>query len=119
MKEVDFNRFDFDAMTAIAKENPTEFERLRQQAIDEAIENAPPERRARLRGLQWRIDQERRNRTPLSACIRISRMMWDQLMESGGFLGPKRHDALNDDESRYEAAPAKVLSFPSGGGHRQ
>jgi hypothetical protein len=118
MKEADFSKLDFDSMTAIAKESPSEFERLRQQAIDELIESAPPERQARLRGLQWRIDQERRNRTPLSACIRISKMMWDQLMESGGFLGPRIQDDLTV-ETHREPVQGKVLSFPSGGGRRQ
>ncbi|RLJ20658.1 hypothetical protein DJ031_05220 [bacterium endosymbiont of Escarpia laminata] len=44
------------------KVRPEDFERLRLAAIDEFIESAPEERRQRLRCLQWRIDQERRNR---------------------------------------------------------
>ena len=114
MKGLDFSKLDFDSMTAMAKDNPSEFERLRQKAINEVIESAPPERQARLRGLQWRIDQERRNRTPLSACIRISKMMWDQLMESGGFLGPKLQPNLTPN-MRQETVPGKVLSFPASG----
>ena len=118
MKEVDFSKLDFDSLTAIAKESPSEFERLRQQAIDELIESAPPERQARLRGLQWRIDQERRNRTPLSACIRISKMMWDQLMASGGFLGTRLSESLAG-EADGKTVQSKVLSFPLGGERRR
>ena len=117
MKDPDITRLDFDSLVAIAQKDPLEFERLRQKAIDDFIESVPVERRERLRGLQWRIDQERRNRTPLSACIRISKMMWEQLMESGGFLGP-RLEGKPHGETRAKAAPAKVLSFPLGSGRR-
>lgn len=105
MNNPDFNNLDFDTMTAIAKEDPVEFERLRQIAIDEFIESAPPDRRERLRGLQWRIDQERRNRTPLSACLRISKMMWDHLLGPNGLLG------LLSDEPVAAPVPAKVIPF--------
>jgi hypothetical protein len=105
MKDPNFSSLDFDTMTAIAKDDPVEFERLRQMAIDEFIESAPPERRERLRGLQWRIDQERRNRTPLSACLRISKMMWDHLLGPNGLLG------LLSDEPVAAPIPAKVIPF--------
>jgi hypothetical protein len=103
MQESDFSSLNFDTMTVIAKEDPVEFERLRQIAIDEFIESAPPDRRERLRGLQWRIDQERRNRTPLSACIRISKMMWDHLLGPNGLLG------LLSDEPMAAPLPAKII----------
>ncbi len=105
MKHVDFGCLDFDSMSAIAKDDPVEFERLRKLAIDEVIESAPPERRQRLRGLQWRIDQERRNRTPLSACLRISKMMCDHLQGPNGLLG------LFADEPIATPAPAKIIPF--------
>ncbi|MGD8588031.1 MAG: DUF3135 domain-containing protein [Chromatiales bacterium] len=103
MKDRDFSSLDFDAMTAIAKEDPVEFERLRQMAIDEFIESVPPERRGRLRSLQWRIDQERRNRTPLSACLRISKMMWEHLLGPNGLLG------LLSEEPVVAPIPAKII----------
>jgi hypothetical protein len=105
MKDLDFSSLDFDSMTAIARDDPVEFERLRQMAIDDFIESAPPERRERLRGLQWRIDQERRNRTPLSACLRISKMMWDHLLGPNGLLN------ILSDEPVATPIPAKVLPF--------
>jgi hypothetical protein len=113
MKDLDFGCLDFDSMTAIAKDDPVEFERLRQLAIDEFIESAPPERRERLRGLQWRIDQERRNRTPLSACLRISKMMWEHLMGPNGLLG------LFADEPMATPAPAKIIPFVASRSVRQ
>lgn len=110
MKDVDFSKLDFDSMTAIAKDDPAEFERLRRSCIDEFIENTPPERQERLRRLQWRIDQERRNCSPLSACIKISKMMWDQLLGAGGLLG--QHGRLLFDGKPQNLTPAKILNFP-------
>jgi hypothetical protein len=63
------------------------------------------ERRERLRGLQWRIDQARRNRSPLSACIYISNMMWDHL------LGPNGLCSLFADQPPANPERAKILPF--------
>lgn len=109
MKKNNNNEFDFDAMADIAKNNPQEFERLRQQAIDEVIENAPPEQRARLRRLQWRVDQECRNRSPLDACIRISKMMWDHLLGPHGLLAYQEQLLYNKEPITRDSA--KVLRF--------
>ena len=114
MKEADFSKLDFDSMTAIAQEDPHEFERLRQAAIDEFIESVPPERRERLRGLQWRIDQVRRNCTPLSACLKISKMMWDHLLSNDGLLGHTTNLSLA--KRQPPRSSAKILSFPAHGG---
>jgi hypothetical protein len=114
MKEVKFNTLDFDSMSQIAQEDPQGFERLRQAAIDEVIESAPRDQQHRLRCLQWRIDQERRNCTPLSACLKISRMMWDHLLGSEGLLG--RQYQLLYGETPSETVPAKVISFPANTG---
>ena len=113
MKKTDFANLDFDSMMAIAKEDPEAFERLRQQAIDEFIERAPPERQKRLRSLQWRIEQERRNRTPLSACLRISKMMWDHLLGPYGLLG-----LLSDQQPAASPVQAKVIPFGQNGRHQ-
>lgn len=76
---------DFDTWSALARNDPQTFEKLRLAAIHAAIEGAPEANRERLRRLQWRIDQERRlARTPLAACIRISRMMWRAVLGPNG-----------------------------------
>lgn len=76
---------DFDAWSEIARDNPETFEAMRLAAIEEVIESAPEGSRERLRRLQWRIDQERRlARTPMAACLRISRMMWHAVLGQGG-----------------------------------
>ena len=76
---------DFDAWMAIAEKDPQGFEEMRRAAIEAVIERAAPASRVRLRRLQWRIDQERRLApTPMSACIRLSNMMWRNVLGPGG-----------------------------------
>ena len=85
MKNTKIAERDFDEWAEMAREDPTAFEKMRLAAINRCIEDAPDEHRERLRRLQWRIDQERRMaRTPMNACLRISRMMWDNILGQGG-----------------------------------
>lgn len=78
---------EFQQWVEMAENDPELFERLRQDAINEVIENAPTAHRQRLRCLQWRIDQERRqSKSALGACVRISRMMWESVAGRGGLL---------------------------------
>ena len=108
---------DFDAWAELAQNDPEGFEALRLKAIEETIEKAPAENRERLRRLQWRIDQERRlARTPMNACIRISRMMWRRVLGPGGL-----QDRLIDLQQMFDGnasptgglaqAPAKVVAL--------
>jgi hypothetical protein len=77
--------FDFDEWKSLACNDPDAFERRRQAVIDEFLSSVPESRQRRLRGLQFRIDMERRRaRTPLGACIKISTMMWDSLVGPQG-----------------------------------
>jgi len=77
----------FTEWAALARENPNAFEALRAARVRGVIERAPAARRRRLEALQWRIDQEcTRAATPLEAARRLSGMMWDSLLGSGGFL---------------------------------
>lgn len=76
---------NFDALSAMARNDPQGFEAMRLAAIEAVIESAPEANRERLRRLQWRIDQERRlARTPMAACVRISRMMWRAVLGPNG-----------------------------------
>ncbi|HEB95007.1 MAG TPA: DUF3135 domain-containing protein [Sedimenticola thiotaurini] len=84
-------QLDFERWARMAQDDPAGFEKMRLAAIEEVISRAPREHQRRLRGLQWRIDQERRlARTPLGACIRISRMMWESVSAPGGLLDSLR-----------------------------
>jgi hypothetical protein len=113
-------KLDFDRWLKLASTDLSAFEALRRSTIDEVIRQAPEEQQDRLRRLQWRIDQERRRSgSPMGACIRISRMMWEQMMGEGGLV-----DRLHDlGSSAYSARAvrrksAKVIPLVPGGGTR-
>ena len=76
---------DFATWSRVAHEDPDAFEAMRLAAIEEFLQTVPPDNRDRLRRLQWRIDQERRlAQSPMGACMRLSRMMWEQVLGEGG-----------------------------------
>ena len=78
---------DFDRWARIAKEDPEQFESMRKQMIDEQIAKAPQHLRQRLEGLQWRIDQIRRQaENPMAACLIIYQEMWDSVLGKRGLL---------------------------------
>jgi hypothetical protein len=85
MQSIKIAEKSFDEWAEMARDDPDSFEQMRLAAIEDYIGGVPCEQQERLRRLQWRIDQERRlARTPLNACIRLSRMMWDNLLGRGG-----------------------------------
>jgi hypothetical protein len=108
---------DFDTWSALARNDPQTFEKMRLAAIQAAIDGAPEANRERLRRLQWRIDQERRlARTPLAACIRISRMMWRAVLGPNGLRDrvAELQDLLGDNppgERCGTASGGEVVAF--------
>lgn len=92
--------FDFETWAHLAKHDKDEFERRREAAIEHLIASAPPSSQRRLRGLQFRIDMERRRAvTPLGACVRISEMMWDSVLKLQETLaGLPQKPAMHDDK---------------------
>lgn len=101
--------FDFDEWMSLAQSDPEAFEKRRKRAIDEAIAQAPQHMQARLHALQWRIDMERsRASNPLSACIRLSNMMWKMVYGMKGLV------AAIDDLTGATHSPrraANVIAF--------
>jgi len=79
--------FDFDEWADLASNDPAGFEQRRKNCIEQFIDRIPVSRQRRLRGLQFRIDMERKKaRTPLGACIKLSSMMWDSVTADNGFV---------------------------------
>ncbi len=108
MSESAQNTFDFKTWSELANNDPEGFEARRAHAIEEVIRSAPPRIQARLRRLQWKLDQVRHtSATPMAACIRMNHMMWDRVTGPGGLL-----ETLI--EGRHTPPPrtnAKVLQF--------
>ena len=109
--------FDFDEWSRLAKSDPAAFEARRLALIEEYLGQFAPLDQRRLRGLQFRIDMERRRaRTPMAACLRLSSMMWDSVLGNRGLknamerlLGSSRTTASPARHS--PAASARILPF--------
>jgi len=77
----------FDEWRALAAMDPARFEHMRRHAVQQLIARAPADRQERLRCLQWRVDQTRRQAgTPLAACLSLSAMMWESVLGERGLL---------------------------------
>lgn len=105
---------DFDKLMVLAMEDPDAFENERRKFIDSFIDNVPQEKRHRLMGLQWKIDQTRKLAgSPMASCIAISNMMWDSLNQLN------RHQRELLDHTLHRSVPvlkepvvsAKILPF--------
>ncbi|NIR97928.1 MAG: DUF3135 domain-containing protein [Gammaproteobacteria bacterium] len=112
MAQTVLSEMGFDAWVALASADPEAFETRRKQLIDQVIQKASrPEQRHRLRCLQWRIDMERRRaRTPMAACLRIYRMMWDSVLGEHGMV----ETFQNPPPARKPRGSAQVISLHSG-----
>lgn len=113
--------FDPNEWVKLATENPEEFERKRLAIIEELIGSAPPGIQDRLRGLQFRIDMERRRSgSQLGGALRIQQMMWDRFADLRMALQDLVAMQESPDErplpsgSDEEPASATVIPFPSG-----
>ena len=79
--------FDFDAWTTLARQDPQAFEKKRSRVIEAAILGAPAKQQPQLRRTQWKLDQIRRSSaTPLAACLRMQRMLWQRIEGENGLL---------------------------------
>jgi hypothetical protein len=75
---------DFDRLQQLYVEDPVQFETVRQEIIEEHLDKMQGDEvhTRRMRGLQFRIDMERRKkRPPLGTCLKISSMMWEQFYQ--------------------------------------
>ncbi|MEJ2390908.1 MAG: DUF3135 domain-containing protein [Gammaproteobacteria bacterium] len=108
---------DFEKWAELAVNDPTEFEEMRQAAIDEFLASVSDERRLQLQRLQWRVDRVReRCTTPMAATIAISEMMWDAFYD----LHDRYQNLFGGETAqRYsKASPhksAKILPFTAPG----
>ncbi|GAB1256537.1 DUF3135 domain-containing protein [Aurantivibrio plasticivorans] len=105
---------DFDTLKNLAAEDPDALEALRQQHVDALISSAPAEHQRRLRGLQFQIDAQRQiHSQPMSACIKISQMMYESFTEMRYLLNEMTDQGVQRPrvDTPATAEPAKVLDF--------
>ena len=71
---------DFDTLKHWALADPKRLDALLHQQIDALVAQVGPERQRRLRGLQFRIDCQRRlAKNNMDSCIRIANMMHESV----------------------------------------
>jgi len=100
---------DFDTWATLARKDPQLFEVNRKIIIEQAISQASPRRQARLRCLQWQLDQIRStSHTPLAACMRMQRMLWEKLAGDAGLLACLQGSATPQNTHRHSAT---ILPF--------
>ena len=69
---------DFDTLKRLAETEPGRLDELLHQQVEALLEGVNPEWQRCLRGLQFRIDCQRRlAKNPMDSCLRISSMMHD------------------------------------------
>ena len=120
----------FDELLKLAQENPEALEKLRQEQVEQLINNAPIENQQRLRGLQFQIDAQRsiHKGSAIGSCVKISKMMHQSFGELRGWLNQlsDQNDPLREyqpqtsfvahtqgcQENTADATKANVLSFP-------
>jgi hypothetical protein len=100
---------DFDTWSDLAQSDPQAFEARRAEIIEQMIQRMPTHKQHHMRCLQWKIDQVRAHASnPLSACIKLSEMMWDSLTGPGGL----RESLERLGKGNFEPPPkARVLNF--------
>lgn len=77
----------FEYWSDLASNNPQEFEEIRKEAIRNCINNLSDDKRIAFERFQWRIEQViRKSKTPLGACIAISKMMSEKIYGEDGLL---------------------------------
>jgi hypothetical protein len=108
----------FDVLVDMARNDPQGLETLRRSLTNAVITAAPSEEaRRRLRGLQFRVDMERRRAaTPLAATIRISELMCRSLAKlHRSMVEP---DSLRPAQRPCPASATIVPIFDVGGTRR-
>ena len=104
--------FPFDQWSQLAATDPAAFEAARERVLRSLIESAPATSRRRLEGLQWQIDRTReRADNPLSACIKISSLMWDKVLGEHGLVDSIEQLAGAKPVRERTQLPATVLPF--------
>lgn len=104
--------FEFDHWKALAETDPEAFEAARQQVLSDAISRASRGQRKRLSRMQWRLDRERElSPTPISACVKLSKMMFNRLYGEQGLVEALRGELNAKPEDAAETS-SNIVSFP-------
>ena len=94
--------FSFDECMKLAIEDPEAFENYRLEVLKKIMDRARPECQQRMKGIQFRVDMEKRkSRTPMATCIKLNEMMLD-------FLYDELESSVNRFLSKQKSIIAKM-----------
>lgn len=72
-------RMDFDRVRKMYKEDPQRLEAIQKRMVQELIDSAPEEYQRKLRGMQFRVDVERRlSHNPMQSYLKLSELFWTE-----------------------------------------
>jgi hypothetical protein len=102
---------NFDEWASLAATDLPAFESQRHRVIEAAIRQAPVRNQQRLRCLQWKLDQIRSTaRTPMIACLRMNRMLWEAVAGDTGLLACLQYATAGREHPRSgQATTAKII----------
>ena len=103
--------FAFEHWSALATSDPQAFETARRELIESVILSAPANLQPRLRGLQWQLDRLRELHHPLGACVKISSLMWHQVLGENGLLANVQRLGTRSMNQPVQPRPATILPF--------
>ncbi|MGN5146807.1 DUF3135 domain-containing protein [Aeromonas veronii] len=91
---------DFDTLKELAASEPSRLDAILEQQIDQLMARASPDQQRRLRGLQFKIDGQRRlAKNNLDSCIRITNMMRESFYLMRSEMSQFREEADPPSES--------------------
>ena len=101
---------NFDTWASLAATDLDAFDYQRSRIIEAAIRQAPTRNRQRLRCLQWKLDRIRDTaRTPMVACLRMNRMLWEAVASDTGLLACLQSATTGGEAPRSRATSAKII----------
>ena len=101
----------FDSLSKLAQSHPATFEEIRQHLIAAEINQAHPDTRERLRGLQTSVDLEiQAAQSPFQAMVRLSKRMLNHVYGRNGLL-EEANAILTPKEESLPSSSDNIVPF--------
>jgi len=99
-----------EILAQLARDDPQAYEALRRDVIERFIDSAPANMKARLRGIQFRVDYVRQlSRSELGATVRVYKLMWESFLSlNDGWQNLAHAKARHADTRESSSADAYV-----------
>ena len=103
---------DFDTLKELAASEPSRLDAILEQQIEQLMARANPDQRRRLRGLQFKIDGQRRlAKNNLDSCIRIANMMRDSFYLMGCEMRQFREEEIPPPENDGSGKIIRLIDY--------